>query len=692
MYEKLSQKFAQGQCAAQIVKPEAEAATPFLQQLAQCGIVLNEPQQQAVQIVEGPLMIVAGAGSGKTTTLTSRISYMIHECHIQPSNILLVTFTKKAADEMKARLRTLPNGALCSAIETGTYHALCLKILRTEGYNFGILSSEFKRNLMVKLILKEMDLQEIFTPEEALHLISGWKNQMLKPQDILTFSMDKTYTEGERQVFAQLYEVYKKYEKQKELENLYDFDDFLLETYYLLLNDGEALYRYQQKFQYILCDEFQDVSQIQYEITQMLAGLHNNLCIVGDDGQTIYSWRTASSKYMLEFHEYYPDAKRVVLDINYRSTADVVGFGNNLIAHNEKQIPKTLKSVTDFRQDILLTDPLSPEQEAQQVVAEIKRLHALGHSYRDMAILTRTNTYARALYEEMVFENISFIFHAKHAETFYDTPYVKQFLAVMQLAVDGNYEEAIADVAKLFYISQRDVKKYEQHARVLASASGKDLFTELMTAIARSKKPYQEKKLMEKMRAVQSFQKRKPVDIIREIRKGIIGYEEQLEVDASKTLTVHKDFILEILDEFSESAKRFDTISALLAFVEQLKQKQGEMEQLRQMTGVDAVELMTIHQSKGLEYDIVFGIGWFEGMLPHMNAIDNKRTELPDRSLDAEEALCEERRIAYVCATRAKRYLYLSAPKTYHGKLKEVSRFVQEGAGVTKANNQLQLH
>lgn len=287
MYEQLSGKIKETQCAAAIVAPHVEAKTPFLQALANCGIRLNASQQQAVQIVEGPLMIVAGAGSGKTTTLTSRISYMINECAIHPSTILLVTFTKKAADEMKMRLRALPNGVLCSAIETGTYHALCLKILRAEGYNFGILSSEFKRNLMMKLILKNMGLHEDYTPEEVLHLISCWKNQMLKPQDILKMSMNKELPANEREVFAVMYEMYRRYEQQKEMENLYDFDDFLLETYYLLLNSEEVLYKYQQKFHYILCDEFQDVSQIQYEITQMLAGPHNNLCIVGDDGQTI---------------------------------------------------------------------------------------------------------------------------------------------------------------------------------------------------------------------------------------------------------------------------------------------------------------------------------------------------------------------------------------------------------------------
>lgn len=680
MYSNISDVYNKQRPEAEIVSGKTEIVTdPFFEELKAYDIHLNTPQQEAVLTVNGPVLIVAGAGSGKTTTLTSRISYMISKKQIDPRRILLVTFTKKASTEMIERLNHLPNGRLCSSITVGTYHAICLRILKEEGRNFKILSSDFQRHLMFKIILKQLKASDDYTPEGVMHVISSWKNQLLRPVDVKELAKNPDLNPSEKEMYELLYNAYKLYENQKEKENLYDFDDFLLETYYLFKYDEAALRRYQNRYEYVLCDEFQDVSFIQYEITRMLAAPHNNLCVVGDDGQTIYSWRTASSKYMTEFNQQYQNCKRIILDINYRSTADIVGFGNNIIRHNTKQIKKQLKSTKQERKDIQFKIPKTPEEEAELVVKEISRLVIKGTSYKDIAILYRTHTYSRSIFEELVLADIPFIHHVKSTESFYDSPNVKLFLAAMRVAIDPNDLDAIVEVGPLLYISKKEIQETLPIAIALQQASEQSLFDSTMNLIANRKGEFQKGQILMKIREIQSFKNMTPKDIIIRIRKGTINYEKQLDVDAAKTMTIHKDMILETLDEFLVSASRFNTIKELLDFISKLKAKQEEMERLRQDPNLDALDLMSIHTSKGLEYEVVFAIGWFEDMIPHITAIEGSKNSLADSNLEGEEALFEERRIAYVCATRAKMSLYLSAPSTYHGKGKSASRFLLEG-------------
>lgn len=688
MYSNIADVFKKKKPEAEIVSGKTETTyDTFFEELKEYNIHLNEPQQEAVLTVNGPVLIVAGAGSGKTTTLTSRISYMVSRKQIDPRRILLVTFTKKASTEMIERLSNLPSGRLCSSINVGTYHAICLQILQQEGRDFKILSSDFQRHLMFKIILKKLKANDDYTPEGVMNVISNWKNRLLRPIDIKELTKKPDLTPNEKEMYELLYQVYKQYEEQKEKENLYDFDDFLLETYYLFKFDKEALKKYQNQFEYVLCDEFQDVSYIQYEITRMLAAPHNNLCVVGDDGQTIYSWRTASSKYMTEFDKQYPDCKRIILDINYRSTADIVGFGNNLIAHNTKQIKKILKSTKQERRDIQFGSPKSPEEEASEVVKEISKLVIQGMKYKDIAILYRTHTYARSIFEELVLANLPFIHHVKSTESFYDSPHVKQFLAAMRVAINPNDIDAIIETGPLLYVSKKEINEFLPTAIALQQIENKSLFELVMENIANRKKDYQKLQILMKIKEILSFKNLQPKVIIQKIRVGTINYEKQLEVDAAKTMTIHKDMILETLDEFLVSASRFNTIKELFDFIAKLKAKQEEMEMLRQDPDVDALDLMSIHTSKGLEYEAVFAVGWIENMLPHKTALEGSKNDLADSNLKGEEALFEERRIAYVCVTRAKKLLYLSAPKTYHNKDVKKSRFLLEGFNVEKSKD-----
>lgn len=680
MYVNITDVFKKQKPEAQIVSQNTEVMQdPFFNELKKYNIYLNNPQQEAVLAVNGPVLIVAGAGSGKTTTLTSRISYMISKKQINPRRILLVTFTKKASTEMKERLSKLPNGRLCSSINVGTYHAICLQILKEEGRNFEVLSSDYRRHLMFKIILKQLKASDDYTPEGVMHVISCWKNQLLRPIDVKGFSEKPNLSISEKEMYQMLYHAYKLYEEQKEKENLYDFDDFLLETYYMFKFDEGKLKKYQERYEYVLCDEFQDVSFIQYEITRMLAAPHNNLCVVGDDGQTIYSWRTASSKYMIDFNKHYNNCKRIILDINYRSTADIVGFGNNLISHNTKQIKKELKSTKQERKDIQFKKANTPEEEAEMVVKEISKLIIKGTRYKDIAILYRTHTYARSIFEELVLADVPFIHHVKNTESFYDSPHVKQFLATMRVALNPNDLDSIIEIGPLLYVGKKDIHESIPIALGMQTSLNQNLFEDVMKLIANRKGDFQKNQILMKVKEIQSFKKLAPMEIIQRIRTGTINYERQLEVDAVKTMTIHKDMILETLDEFLVSASRFNKIEELLDFILKLKAKQEDMERLRLDPNLDALDLMSIHTSKGLEYEVVFAIGWFEDMIPHITAIEGSANSLADSNLEGEEALFEERRIAYVCATRAKVALYLSLPSVYHGKEKSPSRFILEG-------------
>lgn len=662
---------------ANIAPPVTMNDTPFYNMLACANIHLNDNQQQAVEAVDGPVMILAGAGSGKTTTLISRIAYMIEEHQIAPQHMLLVTFTKKAAQEMKDRLLRLPNGHAYSAITVGTYHAICLRILREQDRDFQLLSSEAAKHFRFKMILKKLGIADDYTPEAVMSIISNWKNRMLRPVDVKK-EAEQAENANDRLELMTLYKVYDVYEKDKEARNELDFDDFLLEVYYLLTYDDEVRAMYQQRFQYVLCDEFQDVSTIQYELTRLLAAPHHHLCIVGDDNQTIYSWRAASSSFMLDFQQRYPQATQVKLETNYRSTADIVGFGNNIIAHNKKQIKKVLQVPANRRHPVYVEVAYTPEEEAARVLDEIQQLHYNGLPYRQMVVLTRSATYIRTLFEHFVLHEIPAIDYSRQGESFYEHDYIKRFIAAMRISLNPNDAEAIGLIGKLLYMPQEAwVQTIQQQQYTMSDTS---LFERVMLQMAEQKtQKFQRDAVIRQMNAILRYRHLPPREVLTDLRTGTINCEKQLEMDAQRTKTLHKEEIRELFDEFDVSLTRFKTIDAFLQFYTRLQQKKAEMERMKQDPTIDAVPIMTIHSAKGLEFDAVFAIGWFEDLLPHFKALGNEKGLLADDFLTPDEALEEERRLAYVCATRAKERLYISSVRLYHNKQKKLSRFLLEG-------------
>lgn len=680
-YDTLQQFAEQPLLPAQIAPAHTMPTTPFYQMLATHHIHLNAQQQQAVETIDGPVMILAGAGTGKTTTLISRIAYMIEEKGIAPHEILLVTFTKKAASDMKERLMHLPNGALYSQVTVGTYHAICLRILREQQRTFTLLASDAAKHFRFKMILKQLGLTESHTPEGVMGIISNWKNRMLRPIDIKK-EVEAKQDATEQKELRALYDVYNLYEREKESRNELDFDDFLLEVYYLLLYDEEARAHYQHRFRYVLCDEFQDVSLVQYELTKLLAAPHDHLCIVGDDNQTIYTWRAASSDFMLQFTTLYPNAKQVKLETNYRSTADIVGFSNDLIAHNKHQIKKTLNVPTAYRHAIYVEVCATPEEEAQLVLQEIQQLRASGMRYQQICVLTRSTTYVRTLFEHFVLHHVPVIDYAKQGENFYAHDYIKRFIAAMRVSLQPNDADALLLIGKLMYMPQERWAATITHEQLRTSDTS--LLERVMLQMATEKRErYQQEAIKKQLHMLLRYRTMKPQDVLLDLRTGTINCEKQLDLDAKKEKTLYREELRELFDEFDTSLRRFQSIDAFLQFHAMLEQKKQEMEQMRQDPTVDAVHLMTIHSAKGLEYDAVFAIGWFEGMLPHFKALTGEQGLLADDLLTPQQALEEERRLAYVCATRAKERLYISSVRRYHNQQRKFSRFLLEGARLT---------
>jgi DNA helicase II / ATP-dependent DNA helicase PcrA len=664
-----------------IVK-DSEKDAFYFRALEQKGIKLNENQIKAVRKTEGPLLIIAGAGSGKTSVLVSRIGYMLSVRDIPASDILVVTFTKKAAEEMKERIGHLPGitPRMKREIHTGTFHSVFLNILREQGEQRQVLGNEKYQQLIIKKILKEMGVQDDYQPESILSLISYLKNRMIRPSDI----------EANTPIEKEFKEIYRKYEEWKEDHNYMDYDDFLIETYYLFKFEPHILQLYQNRFRYIMVDEFQDTSYVQYELMKMLAAPQNNFCVVGDDAQTIYGFRGAESDFILNFHKEYPNTERVVLDINYRSIDSIVGLGNEVIKHNKRQIPKNLKSMKKSGNLPMYYRPRDADEEAKNIAELIQEAVERGEkNYRDFAVLYRTHAVSRAIYDELVLRKIPFITYGK-SQLFYEHTFVKPVLDILRLVINPNDEEALLSAAPVFYLKKDVVSKCLDHIAVEEEINQKtctNKVEKVIRMVSKQLKPFQQESLETKLFWLRKLKNYTPYRAIQIIREGdAFGYDKYLEMNKRKSLTFHKEMIVEMLNELENSAKKHQTILDYLNFIDNLIQRHQEMNELRQDENANVVKLMTIHQSKGLEFDTVFLIGVIENILPHKAALNADEQEDRIQSEKAkeqnisksDEAIEEERRLCYVAITRAKESLYLSAPRKHHEKEANESRFILE--------------
>jgi len=705
---------------------DAKREAAFWEALAELNVHLNADQIEAVRHGDGPLLTIAGAGSGKTTTLACRAAYLIGVRGVSPRHLLLVTFSRKAADEMKQRLAGLPgiSARAAQSIEARTFHSFCLLLLRRRGVAAALIGDEGQQRMTVKRLLREAGSANDYEPETLLALLSSYKCRLLTAEDLPEASP------SEREIKR----VLLRYEQWKRDSGLIDFDDLLLHAYRLLRSEPELLASLQDRFRYIMVDEFQDTNTVQYEIVRLIADGRRNLMVVGDDDQTIYSFNGASADAILSFDKVYPDAKVVTLRVNYRSSAHIVGLGNAIIRGNKNRRPKTLtvpqsgaseqiamaagfESGEDGFPGLpgkpMFTRPATPEEEAAAVTDSIRKLAESG-SYRwgDIAVLYRSAGSGRAATEHLLQSGIPVEDHSDGL-SFYDSPLIRPVMAHLKLSLRHRDKQAIEDMLPTLYVNRESAMKW---IRDKDAEQAKKWPLIHLTAFPRLQQ-FQKDEVLERLRLIKASASLRPAAAIRRIRESFFDKF----AETNRGGTPQKEMMKELLDELESSASRFETVESFLAFAEDMAQRQAEAKQAGRPGGRPAdggsgrqeqagggserepqakavassepdngrVQLMTVHKSKGLEFPVVFVVGASEGIMPHRSAVQPqqpKQTASRDElERDKEEALEEERRLLYVAVTRARERLYVSSPAFFHGQKADISRFLAEAAGVRRA-------
>ena len=634
---------------------------------------LNDKQREAATYTEGPLLILAGAGSGKTSTMTSRIAYLIDAKGVDPYNILAVTFTNKAAKEMRDRAEKLVGGGLNMWILT--FHSACLRILRSHadvlgyGRDFSVYDPTDQKTL-VKNLCKDLQIDtKKFTPAYFLGIISKCKEERITPKQYpLEFGTD--FKE------QMIHKVYDGYETALHKNNAMDFDDLLLNAVRVFENDEAVLLKYQHRFRYIMVDEYQDTNQIQYTFIRMLAEEHRNICVVGDDDQCIYQWRGADIRNILEFEKDFPGAKVVKLEQNYRSTGNILAAAHSIIAHNTSRKAKKLWTNEDGGSRITHFRARDEREEAQYVASEISRLTAgsytleegrrEGRRYSDFAILYRTNAQSRTFEEALSRRNIPY--RVLGGLRYYDRKEIKDIMCYMRVV--SNCDDDLA-LARIINEPKRGIgAKTIEKLHTLASVRGESLFKTLQDeAVVASLSAKAGAGIRELTDLIGSFSEQQANMRISGLYDGLLvrsGYMKMLE-DQN---TLESESRIENLMEFKSVIVDYEEEDPDITLPE-------FMERIALLADVDnhdadenAVVLMTLHSAKGLEFPFVFMPGMEDGLFPGWRAFDR-----PD-------GLEEERRLCYVGITRAKERLWMTSAegRTLYGKFDftRESQFMQE--------------
>lgn len=639
---------------------------------------LNEKQREAVLHKDGPLMIVAGAGSGKTKVLTSRIAHLM-ACHkIDAFNILALTFTNKAAKEMKERVEKALGNTEARNLYVGTFHSVFARILRAEaprlGYpsNFTIYDTDDAKGV-IKTVINEMGLDDKhYKPATVYNRISSAKNALVGPAEYAAdYNIQQEDIRSNRPAIAKIYEAYA---KRCFKNGAMDFDDLLIKFYELLHSFPDALHKYQHKFKYILIDEYQDTNPAQYEIIKLLGAVHENVCVVGDDAQSIYSFRGATIQNILQFQQDYDDVKVIKLEQNYRSSQNIIHVANEVIKHNKGQIPKNLWTDNKEGEKIRLVRTMTDNDEGKFVADTIQEQKLRNH-YRnsDFAVLYRTNAQSRAFEENLRKMNIPYIIYG--GLSFYQRKEIKDFIAYLRLMVNPRDEESLK---RIINYPTRGIGKTSVDRAILAANNHNISMWEVLESAA------EHGFRAGTLEAINNF-----VLMIRSFSSMLDNrnaYEVALHV-GKQTNIVRELFN----DKSTEGVARYENIQELLNSIKEftetpLNEEDGEvgdkslgayLQQITLLTdadnkdpNADSVKLMTIHASKGLEFSCVFACGLEEMLFPSGMSI-NSRDELE-----------EERRLFYVVITRAKKELWITYANTRYkfGSLvqNEPSRFINE--------------
>ena len=602
----------------------------------------NREQEEAITHKGGPLMVLAGPGSGKTLVITYRVKWLIENAGVHPSNILVITFTRAAAEEMKKRFFMF-DGMENAPVTFGTFHSIFFMILR---YAYRYTAANIIREDVKRRYIKEMTENMELEIEDENEFLSGIINEISYVKGEM-MSLSYYYSNNcSDELFAQIYEGY---EKRLREENLIDFDDMLVFCYELLKEREDIRTLWQNKFQHILIDEFQDINKVQYEIIRMLAGKGDHLFIVGDDDQSIYRFRGARPEIMLGFEKDYPEAKKVILNTNYRCSEEIVESAEHLISHNTKRFPKNMQAARGSKVPITFRNLKDAGEECTDILKGIRFYYKKGIPLEDMAVIFRTNTQPRLLVGRLMEYNIPFQMRDVIPNIF-DHWIARNILTYIKLAM-GNRDR------KLFLQVMNRPKRY----------ISRSMITEPQVDLKKLKQQtFGKKWLYEKIDKLEMdlylLRKMEPYAAIQYIRNGI-GYEDYMN-EYAQFRRMNPDDLEEVLNQIQESAKEYHSFEEWFAYIESYGEElRKQMEAGRQQKS--GVTLTTMHSSKGLEYEVVFVMDINEGVTPHKKAVKEADLE-------------EERRLFYVAVTRAKTYLFLYSVKELYQKDAQISRYIGE--------------
>ncbi len=603
--------------------------------------ILNDAQSAAVAQTDGPVLIFAGAGSGKTRVLTHRIAYLLGELRVAPERILAVTFTNKAAAEMKSRLHAMV-GAPARDVWVGTFHAMCVRILRRDGTRIGIGRSfavidDYDQRQLVKEILDDLDYDERHLSASAcLAEIDKAKNALIWPEQ---YSQSQSSFAGER-----IANVYSEYQRRLAESNSLDFDDLIVRTIDLLERDKETREKYQHRFEYVLVDEYQDVNSAQYRLIALLAGYHGNVTVVGDDDQSIYSWRGSDYRMILRFEEDFPGAKTFKLEENYRSTARILEAANNLVANNRSRAPKRLFTVRQDGEAITLYPAATERDEARYVVEKIKNMVRDGAAYRDFVVLYRTNAQSRVFEEALLAEGIPY--RVVGGVGFYARTEIKDVVAYLRYIVNASDALAFKRIVNVPRrgIGQQTLAALVSAANVARMSVGEAIFSNELLRAAVPKKLKELERFAELVADLRTFASDGGIaDLLVAIMERS-GYVRELQSEDSHDARARLENLSELIGVAREYEAR-DEEPSLAGFLANIALV-SDLDTLEE--DASYVTLMTLHSAKGLEFSSVFLTGLEEGVFPH------------SRTLTEPAELEEERRLAYVGITRAIDRLFLT--------------------------------
>ncbi|KAA1184183.1 AAA family ATPase [Paenibacillus sp. B2(2019)] len=658
---------ASAQTSKELVKRE-EGDSAYFRRLEEGGILLNRPQIAAVRHHKGPLLTLAGAGSGKTSVLICRTGYLLSVRGVSPSQLLLLTFSSKAAAEMRERIALLPgvSTADVARLQARTFHSFFLFFLRRQGLQQEIFSETRRQHILLKQIMRELGLpKDAYPPETLLSLLSSCKMNMGTVEDL----PEGTTAEKEMKSILEIYEQWK-------LDNFkIDFDDVLLVAYRMLKERPELLQELQMRYLYLMVDEFQDTNALQYELVKMVAHPQHNLMVVGDDDQTIYSFNGARSEFILEFEKLYPGARVITLDINYRSGPAIVGLGNGIIKHNTRRRSKTLQAAKGSGSQPRYMRPQTADEEAEQMVEHILNEVSSGkREYSDFAMLYRASSSNRAVLELLLLRDIPYIDYGE-GQLLYEHWLISPVVDHLRLSVNRRNFAAMENILPTLYMNREKGMNHIRQMEARQPKQGPLIHLLSMPGM----EDFKGTKLRDRLDLIRNIRELTPIQAIRQIRTQF--YDYFIEANERHQATLHRETLKEMLDELESSAARFDSIPAFLDFIDNVTERNEHNRQPGTKEQGNRIALMTIHKSKGLEFPVVFLIGASEGILPHSSALEGDR--LKDRKLAAGSngasslaALEEERRLAYVAVTRAREELFISSPAQHRGKKAEVSRFM----------------